>query len=501
MKFLKGKVQYTTDPSNEGKFVVSILGRPVNETVVVNYVSPFFDYSAGGMFAVPPPGSEVCVIFDNDLNEYFYMGTIVGKSKFNPNIEDGTNTSVVYENLAYNSDGSPCIVMLTDSNGAGLRINNHFDGPEKTLVKSVVLKSVQGHKLELSDNPKRDSASIKNKHQDGITITGDEHGGLPARSIEVRTLDSILTASMQGEITTQLVDGRDITLRNSSTGAAGGVPIQTAEGQVNPVPAGNVNLVSSWKDINIYCENPFNSLSGKAGRVLISTPQGIIQLKSGSDGMIIYSEGSIKIASAKVVKDVRVQALGTDIDNEPNDSGVFDSWEVGLNQNVNPGDVIAYVRSGASRVPVVSPYAGTLLAQSAQSGSPVRLRSLIGRILTSGGSVTIESDEDINLRAGGKISMISNAGIDIATLGNLKIEGAQSTINSSLKTTVGSSSEVAVAGPQFTMGALTSNISPTNGGGTIYAPLPTVMEPVSQASVGAVETTPVKGDYVLKKQS
>jgi hypothetical protein len=62
-----------------------------------------------------------------------------------------------------------------------------------------------------------------------------------------------------------LVEGRDISIVNNSAGY-----------MAAPLPQyGNVNLVSRWKDINIYTD-------GVTGNVFISTPLGLIQLRGGT---------------------------------------------------------------------------------------------------------------------------------------------------------------------------------------------------------------------------
>lgn len=507
MKFFKGKVDLTVDKSNEGKFKVSILGRPPDSNAVVNYVSPYYDTHNGGMFATPAHGSEVLMMYDDSIGEFFYLGTIVGKSKFSPGSDGDMKDTVVSERLAYNSDGSPCIMTYTNSDSAGLKINNFQDGKEKHLVKSVVLRSSLGHSLELSDNPMRDKVTLKNKNQEGITIMGDATPGdaLPSRSIGLETLDTISAKAATGDIRVNLTHGREITIKNSSDGIAGGRKVDTPLGEINPIPAGNLNLVTSWKDINIYTEGLPTIPTGDAGRILISTPQGLIQIKSGSAGLTLYSEGTINIASVKAVKTFFVESLGSDPVLEiPNLVGQISSWLVAPGQPISNGQIIGFITAGTSlpeNIPIVSPHDGILLQQLAQPGTPLSLFSPLGIIQTDGGTINLEATDNINLKAGQQVNITGNLGITAQSLGPISVKSqTELNLNSALKTTVESPVEVLVAGTTFTMGAAISNISPTNGGGTIYVPTPSPADavPVVPALVGTI--IPEIGAYALKGQ-
>lgn len=507
MKFYKAKVELTSDSNNEGRFVVTPLERVPNSNMIVNYVSPFYDSRAGGMFAVPANGSEVFLMYDETLGEYFYLGTIVGKSRFNPGIDDAAKDAVISEKLAYNSDGTPCIMTYTNSDGAGLKINNFQDGKDKHLVKSVVLKSNLGHSLELSDNPMRDKVTLKNKNQEGITIMGNATPGdaLPSRSIGIETLDTIKAKATTGDIRLDLTHGREITIKNSSDGVAGGIKIDTPLGEINPIPAGNLNLVTSWKDINIYTEGLPTIPTGDAGRILISTPQGLIQIKAGSAGLTLYSEGTINICSTKALKTFMVESLGTDeVTERPNITGNLKEWLVPEGGPVFAGQPIGIITAGSvipEEIPIVSPHDGILLQQIAKAGAILSLFVPLGIIQTDGGTINLEATDNINLKAGQQINITGNLGVTTESLGPISVK-SQSVLNlnSTLKTTVESPTEVVVAGTMFTMGTIASNIVPTNGGGTVYAPSPVEanLEPVIPALIGTI--IPEIGAYVMKGQ-
>lgn len=505
MKFFKGSVEGSVDKSKQGLFDVALTEKSLPPVVTVNYVSPYFSPHNGGMVALPAGGSEVLVAFDESLGEFFYFGTIVSKSKFSPGSDSANKAELTGGTRDYNKDNIPARMSFANSDGAGLKINNYLGGIDAPTVKSVVLESIQGHRLELSDTPTRDQVALKNKNQEGITITGDASEVLESRCIEIKTLNSIRNRAVQGEIRVDLTHGRDITIKNGSDGLAGGVPIPTPIGPVNPIPAGNLNLVTSWKDINIYTENLPNRISGDAGRILISTPQGIIQLKSGSDGLTIYSEGNINIASVKTQKTILIDSLGSDpVLNIPNLIGTMEVWLVQPGQSFESGDIIATISVGTtskSSIPVVSPYKGTLLSQLAPENSTVLFKAPIAVIETAGGNINLEASENITLKAGGKLNLNSNFGVDVTSLGPIEAKTLQTiNLNGSLGAKIESNIDVAVVGSKFTMGAITSNIVQSNAGGPIYAPQVTPQSIVDIAPVLPISIIPEIGSYALGKQ-
>ena len=512
MIFLKGSVDSVIDVDRSGKFEVNISGRSIPSGSKINYVSPFYDPFRGGILALPAVGSEVIVAYDDALGEYYYFGTIVGKSKFSPGSDDSYVDDIAGNNRAYNKENMPAAMSFTNSDGAGLKINNYLGGSYLPTVKSVILESTQGHRLELSDSPSRDQVALKNKNQEGITITGESNAVKDARCIDIKTLNSIRTRAVQGEVRVDLTHGRDITIKNGSDGQAGGFETSSPLlGTYNPIPAGNLNLVTSYKDINIYTENTPNVISGKAGRVLISTPQGVIQLKSGSDGLTIYSEGNINIASVATTKSIRVESLGTNpLTSIPNRRGVLSSWKVQVGDEVRSGDIIAEIQPEVGpKLPVACPYNGTLTNQTIPAGGAVTFRSSIGVILTDGGDITLAASNNINLNADNRINLNAGA-VDVNSTGFVSIKaGGEAEINSSESITLNSeksvlaagAEQVSVAGQRFVMGAAASNIQISNSAGPIYAPSPITPPSVAAPSdTPPISIIPEKGAYNLSKQ-
>lgn len=504
MKFFKGVVDGVIDSNESGQFLVNLLERGIPTSVPVTYVSPFFDVNRGGTLAIPVKGAEVLVMFDESLGEYFYMGTIVGKSKFVQNNDPKFDAPIVGNKRAYNDIGAPSIVSFTNSDGAGLKINNYLGGTRKPLVKSVVLETPMGHRLELGDTPTRDQVSLKNRNQEGIIITASKTTTLEERCIDVRTLNSIRNTSVQGEYRIDLIDGRDITIKNGSSGMKGGLEVDTPIGAFNPIPAGNLNLVTKFKDINIYTEELPNPITGQAGRILISTPQGVIQLKSGSDGITIYSEGKINIASVSTLKPVLVGSLGNDeITNLPNTVGSFSRWEVSPNQQVNSGDTIALISVGSTTpklIPIKSPYKGTIATQNFSTGDPVVLYAPVALIQTDGGTINLQASDDINLYAGRSINLNANTSVNLESLNSVNLNSLNlMSLNSINPVTIQSSEQVEVRGPLFTLGTFGSNINQFAGDSLIYNPTPRLADPVIPP-IPPLPIIPEVGFYALDKQ-
>jgi hypothetical protein len=505
MKFYKGIVDGVIDSSESGAFLVNLLERGIPTSVPVTYVSPFFDPFRGGVLTPPVKGAEVLVMYDESLGEYFYMGTIVGKPKFVENTDVKFDAPIVGNKRAYNDSGAPSVVSFTNSDGAGLKVNNYLGGTRKPLVKSVVLETTMGHRLELGDTPSRDQVSLKNRNQEGIIITASKTQTLEERCIDIRTLNSIRNTTVQGEYRVDLIDGRDITIKNSSSGMKGGSEIDTPFGAFNPIPAGNLNLVTKFKDINIYTEELPNVITGQAGRVLISTPQGVIQLKSGSDGITIYSEGKINIASVSTFKPVVVQSLGNnELTNLPNSTATFDSWLVTQFQQVNSGDTIALINVGGADapklIPIKCPYKGSVVTQSVSRGDPVTLFLPVAIIQTDGGSINMQASEDINLYAGGRINLNANNSVNLESINSVNLKSSNlMNLNSVNPVTIQSSEQVLVQGPLFTLGTINSNINQYAGDYPVYAPSTRPAEPVVP-STPPLPIIPEVGFYALDKQ-
>lgn len=279
MKLYRGVVTNKQDSQSAGKFYCDVHGHPELQGICINYVSPFYDVYNGGVFAPPAYLSEILIYYDEDLRQYYYLGSVVGDPESLPGIYSSNKNDIVNSKNVYTPDGIPKATTFTNSDGAGLKISEYSNGESEQIISKVQIKSTEGHRVNLSDNPHMDAVFVKNKDGDGITIAANRNlGELADNNISIRAKNSINTYSEQGQINIGLGDGRDITIENTSSGKKGS-PV---------VPAGNINIKTLWKDINIFSKGITNPWNGAAGRVLISTVEGLIQIRSGGP-ITIYS--------------------------------------------------------------------------------------------------------------------------------------------------------------------------------------------------------------------
>lgn len=278
MKLYKAVVKSILDINKSGVLTCDMLYNDHLKGIPVNYVSPSYDSHNGGIFTPPALFSEVLVYYDDDLGLYFYLGTMVGNSQLLPGTDAKNKNDVINSKNVYTPDGIPKASTFTNSDGAGLKISDYYTDETKQLESKVQLKSTQGHKVKLSDNPNMDAVFIKNKDGDGITITANRNlGELSDNTISTFAKNSIRTVAESGEISF-LTGGRNINIENIGSGKKGSLVNQ----------GGNINIKTLWKDINIFSKGITNPWSGPAGRVLISTQEGLIQIKSGGP-ITIYS--------------------------------------------------------------------------------------------------------------------------------------------------------------------------------------------------------------------
>ena len=294
MKLLKGLVVGNKDLTRSGIFQVALVNYP-DVQVDVTYTSPFYSIHQGGFFAIPPIDSEVIIIQDDELNEYFYLSTIVSEPKLT-GVENKVKDPLINTRKIYTPNGSPKAITITNAKGAGLKISNYFSDSTEPIHNKVVLETPQGSKLSLEDNPNRKEILLRNESGDGITITSTPNSVHSAGSMEIKTRGSQRFYAGTGELRMTLTDGRDIYLENKSTGTNAQEKSQ----------AGNVNITSVHRDINITCDASQNN-SLYSGKIFIHTSEGVVQISSGG-GITIYAKGDLNLKS---LGDINMQAGGS----------------------------------------------------------------------------------------------------------------------------------------------------------------------------------------------
>lgn len=322
IEFKKGLVTTNKDPSQTGVIHAIIYGQhyfydefgnivsngspatkgdPIDLTnvqgVPIVYTSPYYDNHLGGMIAIPNPGSEIFILFDQDLNEYFYVSTIVGKKRLFGNNLSKTPTKVIPEKYIYTNQALPKAITYMDHKGAGLKVSNYYSRDEEGQVMGphVQLKTAMGHKVFMSDVPdKLDCVIVRDRSGDGITITDSAKSSpLPANSIYSKSRGPQWNIVGESDYWIWVVDGTEVDIENWSTGAKA----DTTERQT-----GNVSLRSLHRDINLNTYVNYGddgNIFIKTERKVPHTPEfsgSVVQINAGGE-VRIYSASGISIKS------------------------------------------------------------------------------------------------------------------------------------------------------------------------------------------------------------
>lgn len=234
---------------------------------LVIYTSPYLTRNGGGMVAIPEVGSEILVYHIRSKNKFYYLSTIVD---FPDDFDDTgiKDWNPIADKYIFTERGVPQRIAFSDSFGAGLAISSRTS--KKYISAKVDLNSRSGKRISLSDSPNSDMVLIRNEHGDGVVISSEPSEVFSERSIEVKSKGAQRNVSFQSSIDSVVVEGKDITLENYSSGS------HSIEGRF-----GNINLRSHNADINLVTK-------GDTSRIFIVTPKARIQIES---------DGSIKIES------------------------------------------------------------------------------------------------------------------------------------------------------------------------------------------------------------
>lgn len=299
MNIFQGTILSNADTGKSGKLLV--LMTKTNEQIDVTYTSPYFSTYGTGFFAIPEIGQKILIVLDDDTGEYFYVSTILSKtSAVGADSVSKANERpdlFVAERKAYTPSGMPGSMFFKNQKGAGLKITNYY-AKNEPIVNNVELKSAQGNRLVLGDSPDSNGINLLNSHGDGVTITGSKNSAFGGQTIQIKSLNSHRCVVQHGEYSVTVNNGRDITIRNNSIGTHSYYfpnPLDPAL-QSNPLlQFGNINLVSKWRDINIYTDNPAFLPPGFPSNIYISTNKGLIQLKATGDVNVYSNLGKVTV--------------------------------------------------------------------------------------------------------------------------------------------------------------------------------------------------------------
>jgi hypothetical protein len=320
MNIYKGQIVSNSDFEKSGKFsaVIPDLGH---ESYLVYYTSPYFTPNEGGMVAIPEPGSEILVIKNEE--DIYYLSTIVYPPKkfFKGNFDK--DYSLIKDKYLYSTRAKPQRVVFGDNKGNKLIFDNRYD--KKIISAKTQLESGGGKVVGLNDSPGIDSVIVRTEHGDGLCISADKSDIMPSQSSELNTRGSQAYVARESSIDIVVLDGRDISVENKSTGA-------NSDGVTGQY--GNINITSQNKDISINAD-------GFQGRIFLNTPDSTVQINT--DGIVIFSK-----------KDIKINTIGS-IDLKATENVNIEGANVNINGLVGVNIKAAVYPNMIPPIPVITP--------------------------------------------------------------------------------------------------------------------------------------------------
>ena len=297
-KIVVAEVINTLDLTQNGQFLARV-GSDSNAEVVVNYTSPYASNSQGAFVAIPEMSAEILICQPEGSTGWYYIG-----ATFTPESKEATGPQVKTPKplkraapLTYRARGIPMAMSWTGPQGGGLKISEEYT--PKFFNNKIELKSSIGKKVMLSDAPGQDYILLDSGNGASIALTDTPQNQMfPARSIQVKSIGPQKYINTESQTDIIVVDGRELQVLNNSTGS--NAP------EDEPDLAGNVNIQSKWKDVNVFTQ-------AEKGRIFIEClntdgADQVIEIQThGSNGAIrIKTNGKVDIHA----KDIGVEATG-----------------------------------------------------------------------------------------------------------------------------------------------------------------------------------------------
>jgi len=280
----EAEVRNNTSLNADGSVYAYI--KAIDESVSVIYTSPYGARGQGGFIAIPEVGTKILVVRPEGSGEWFYLSTVwVPEPK--PEYTKGTN--VIDSNVPpvlrcepdlYKAVAQPKRYVFKSPEGRGLTISD--EASTNAMSKFVELRTPKNKRIKLDDTPHQDAVIIESGNNSYIKLAAspDNILGGASQSVEVFSTGP-QTYRNQGDETTISVGGtplscaRELNLLNQADGILNGVPpwFKPPLGIPPPLsPCGNINIQSSWRDVNIFSKSP-------TGRIFIEclNPIGIGQ--------------------------------------------------------------------------------------------------------------------------------------------------------------------------------------------------------------------------------
>ncbi len=279
MKIKTGEVTSNLDFMEQGFFYVRT--AEIEQPFKVNYCTPYYAGAQGGFVAIPEVGVKVLVCQTEDEDGWYYLGSVMGfgtGSNYNTPDNKLKDKGVLPDKKLYRARQVPQRYIWKTPKGSHILFSEEYN-PEFFNVK-VELKSPSGKTLKLIDSPDTDCVILENEHGDRIKISSKGNSATAPRSIEVETKGIVNIISRESSINLNVIDGREINIVNTSTGAK-----RSGSNDSSP---GNINIKSENGDVNLTVE-------GDSGAIFLDA--------KGSNGHIVLrSAGEIDIEADKDIK-------------------------------------------------------------------------------------------------------------------------------------------------------------------------------------------------------
>ena len=284
-----------TDGTLNGRFKAKVdyLGGVERE---IQYVSPYASNTEGGIIAVPEVTTKILVCSPNGSSSWYYLG-----ATFEPEPGQVIGSKIPDTSLnpvsrvdpeMYKARGAPMRMNFKSTNGAGLTISEEYN--PTFINKKTELKSTVNKKVTLNDSPAIDSVLLESGNGARILLSDNpQNQSIPPRAIQIESVGPQKHINIESQTDIVVVDGRELQLLNNSTGA------KAPAGAPNE--AGNVNIQSKWKDVNVFTQ-------ADQGRIFIEClnqngSNQVIQIETKGSG------GAIRIKTNGKV-DIEADAIG-----------------------------------------------------------------------------------------------------------------------------------------------------------------------------------------------
>lgn len=292
MKIYTAQVKSTLDLARMGIIQVACEDEP--KITEAYYTTPYHrPFTNGGMFAIPAERSNILIAFDEKTSKAYYLSTIIDSPQVDVAVDIATNLTtqltppnigtvfansfmgnvakkvfkspIVGDQTKLYEGFAPAVMKFKNDEDNGLSISDK--NAKKYMVNETRLNS-GGKYLSLNSSPEIDCVQLDNGHGDFLKITGMPQSAVglppdPKRSLQAKTFLSQEYVTDRGSLDLRVVEGKDITIENDSTGFM-------SVGGVGGLRSGNINIFSKWKNIRLAAKGSIFPPT-IAGQIILET--------------------------------------------------------------------------------------------------------------------------------------------------------------------------------------------------------------------------------------